>query len=124
MSDSLRSPYARLVKATSVRGEVATGCFASWRAVVVATSRTSTLEWNEERALLVSAEGAVLPARLRDLRLHAHESLAAFDADGDGIDELAARGLAINMGAQTVLKLDPATRRFSRFASGFAWEFR
>jgi hypothetical protein len=48
----------------------------------------------------------------------------AFDADGDGVDELAARGLATRMGAQSVLKLDPAAKRFSRFASGFAWESR
>ena len=33
-----------------------------------------------------------------------------------------ARGLATRMGAQSILKLDPASRRFSRFASGFAWE--
>ena len=92
--------------------------------MVIGSSRTPSLEWNEERVLLVSAEGAVLPARLRDLRLRAHESLVAFDADGDGIDELAARGLATRMGAQSVLKLEPSTRRFSRFASGFAWETR
>jgi hypothetical protein len=124
MTDSVKPPYPRLVKAATVRGDTATGCFASWRAVVIVTSRTPSLEWNEERAVLVSADGAVLSARLRDLRLRAHESLMAFDADGDGIDELAARGLAISMGAQSVLKLDPATRRFSRYASGFAWESR
>ena len=124
MTDSIKPPYPRLVKATAVRGDTATGCFASWRGLVIVTSRTPSLEWNEERAVLVSPEGAVVSARLRDLRLRAHESLVAFDADGDGIDELAARGLAISMGAQSVLKLDPATRRFSRYASGFAWESR
>jgi hypothetical protein len=122
MTDSLKSPFARLAKATVVRGDATTGCFATWRAVVIVTSRTPSLEWNEERALLIATDGSVLPARLRDLRLRAHESLMAFDADGDGIDELAARGLATRMGAQSVLKLDPATRRFSRYASGFAWE--
>jgi hypothetical protein len=124
MTDSLKSPFPQLAKATVVRGDATTGCFASWRAVVIATSRTPSLEWNEERALLIGADGKVLPARLRDLRLRAHESLMSFDADGDGIDELAARGLATRMGAQSVLKLDPAARRFSRFASGFAWESR
>jgi hypothetical protein len=92
--------------------------------VVIGTSRTPSFEWNEERALLVSPQGAVLPARIRDLRLRAHESLMAFDADDDGVDELATRGLATRMGAQSVLKLEPSTRRFSRFASGFAWETR
>jgi hypothetical protein len=124
MTDSLKSPFPRLAKATVVRGDATTGCFASWRAVVIATSRTPSLEWNEERALLIAADGSVSPARLRDLRLRAHESLMSFDADGDGIDELAARGLAVRMGAQSVLSFDPVTKRFSRFASGFAWETR
>jgi hypothetical protein len=122
MTDSLKSPFARLVKATAVRGDATIGCFATWRAVVIVTSRTPSLEWNEERALLIAADGSVMPVRLRDLRLRAHESLMAFDADGDGIDELSARGLATRMGAQSVLKLDPTSRRFSRYASGFAWE--
>jgi hypothetical protein len=124
VSDSLRSPFIRFAKATTVRGEAALGCFGGWRAVVVVTSRTPAFEWNEERALLVAPDGKVQTARLRDLRLHAHESLLAFDADGDGIDELSTRGLATRMGAQSILKLDPATRRFARFASGFAWETR
>jgi hypothetical protein len=123
-TDSLRSPFARFAKATTVRGDATVGCFGSWRALVVVTSRTPTFEWSEERALLVAPDGKVLTARLRDLRLRAHESLIAFDADGDGIDELSARGLAARMGAQSVLKLDPVTRRFGRFASGFAWETR
>jgi hypothetical protein len=124
VTDSLKPVFPRLLKATAVRGDATTGCFGSWRAVVIVTSRTPSLEWNEERALLVAANGAVTAARLRDLRLRAHESLMAFDADGDGVDELAARGLATRMGAQSVLKLDPAAKRFTRFASGFAWESR
>lgn len=124
MTDSLKPPFERLAKAASVRGDAAVGCFGAWRAVVIVTSRTPSLEWNEERALLVAEDGKVSSARLRDLRLRAHESLMAFDADGDGIDEIAARGLATRMGAQSVLKLDSASRRFSRFASGFAWESR
>jgi hypothetical protein len=124
VSDSVRSPLPRLAKAAVVRGDAAIGCFGSWRAVVVVTTRTPSLEWNEERALLVATDGGVATTRLRDLRLRAHESLVAFDADGDGVDEVAARGLASRMGAQSVLRLDPATRRLSRFASGFAWESR
>jgi hypothetical protein len=124
VTDSLHSPFLRFAKATTVRGEAALGCFGAWRAVVVVTSHTPGFEWNEERALLVAPDGKVQAARLRDLRLRAHESLLAFDADGDGIDELSTRGLATRMGAQSILKLDPATRRFARFASGFAWETR
>jgi hypothetical protein len=122
MTDSLRSPFPRLAQATTVRGDAVIGCFGAWRAVVIATSRTPTLEWTEERALLVAPDGKVSTARLRDLRLRAHELPVALDGDGDGIDELAVRGLATRMGALSVLRLDPATRRFSRLASGFAWE--
>jgi hypothetical protein len=124
VTDSLHSPFIRFAKATTVRGEAALGCFGAWRAVVVVTSHTPGFEWNEERTLLVAPDGKVQTARLRDLRLRAHESLLAFDADGDGVDELSTRGLATRMGAQSILKLDPATRRFARFASGFAWETR
>jgi hypothetical protein len=124
MTDSLHSPFPRLAQATAVRGDAVFGCFGAWRAVVIATSRTPTLEWNEERALLVAPDGKVSTARLRDLRLHAHELPVALDADGDGVDELAVRGLATRMGALSVLRLDPSTRRFSRLASGFAWEAR
>jgi hypothetical protein len=124
VTDSLHSPFIRFAKATTVRGEATLGCFGGWRAVVVVTSRTPSFEWNEERALLVAPDGKVQTARLRDLRLRAHESLLAFDADGDGVDELSTRGLATRMGAKSILKLDPVTRRFTRFASGFAWETR
>ena len=123
VTDSLKPPYALSAKLT-VRGDTASGCFGPWRAVVVVTTRTSAFDWTDERSLLVAPDGKAVTARVRDLRLRTHESLVAFDADADGIDELAARGFAPRMGAQSVLKLDPATRRFSRFASGFAWESR
>ncbi|HEU4719930.1 MAG TPA: hypothetical protein VFS59_01100, partial [Gemmatimonadaceae bacterium] len=123
VADSVKSSYARGGKLT-VRGDTASGCFGAWRAVVVVSARTPAFDWSEERTLLVTPEGKTAVSRLRDLRLRTHELLVAFDADGDGIDELAARGLAQRMGAQSVLKLDPTTRRFSRFASGFAWESR
>lgn len=123
VADSVKSSYASGGNLT-VRGDTASGCFGAWRAVVVVAARTPAFDWSEERTLLVTPEGKTAVSRLRDLRLRTHESLVAFDADGDGIDELAARGLAQRMGAQSVLKLDPTTRRFSRFASGFAWESR
>jgi hypothetical protein len=123
VTDSLKPPYGLPVK-LAVRGDTTSGCFGAWRALVVVTTRTPAFDWSDERALLVAPDGKPATARLRDLRLRTHESLVAFDADGDGTDELAARGLALRMGAQSVLRLDPATRRFTRFASGFAWETR
>jgi hypothetical protein len=123
VTDSLKPPYGLPTK-LAVRGDTVSGCFGPWRSLVVVTTRTPAFDWSDERALLVAPDGKAAAARLRDLRLRTHESLAAFDADGDGVDELTARGLAPRMGAQSVLKLDPATRRFLRFASGFAWETR
>ena len=123
VTDSLKPPYGLPVK-LAVRGDTVSGCFGAWRALVVVTTRTPAFDWSDERALLVAPDGKPATARLRDLRLRTHESLVAFDADGDGTDELAARGLAPRMGAQSVLRLDPATRRFMRLASGFAWETR
>ena len=123
VTDSLRLPYVGSGK-LAVRGDTASGCFGPWRFVVVVSSRSPAFDWSEERTVLVASDGKVIAGRLRDLRLRTHESLLAFDADGDGVDELAARGLAPRMGAQSVMKLDPATRRFLRFASGFAWETR
>ena len=123
VTDSVKPPYAVSPK-FSVRGDTASGCFGAWRAIVVVSARTPAFDWSEERAVLVAPDGKPASSRLRDLRLRTHESLVAFDADGDGIDELGTRGLAPRMGAQSVLRLDPATRRFARYASGFAWESR
>ena len=123
VTDSIRPSYAVSGK-LAVRGDTASGCFGPWRFVVVVSVRTPAFDWSDERTLLVGSDGKAVAGRLRDLRLRTHESLVAFDADGDGVDELAARGFAPRMGAQSVMKLDAATRRFSRFASGFAWETR
>jgi hypothetical protein len=123
VTDSVKPPYAVSPK-FSVRGDTASGCFGAWRAIVVVSARTPAFDWSEERAVLVAPDGKSATSRLRDLRLRTHESLVAFDADGDGIDELGTRGLGPRMGAQSVLRLDPATRRFARYASGFAWESR
>ena len=123
VTDSVKAPHASGSK-LAVRGDTASGCFGAWRAIVVVSARTPAFDWSEERTVLVAPDGKPAASRLRDLRLRTHEALVAFDADGDGIDELSARGLAPRMGAQSVLKLDPATRRFSRYASGFAWESR
>ena len=123
VADSVKPPYASGGKLV-VRGDTASGCFGPWRALVLVSARTSTFDWSEERAILVGSDGKPASSRLRDLRLRTHESLVAFDADGDGVDELATRALAQLMGAQSVLRLDPATRRFARYASGFAWESR
>ena len=62
------------------------------------------------------------PLRFVDLRFHAHDPLYVFDADGDGIDDLAARGHGDRSGGLTIMRLDMATKRLVRLVSGFAWE--
>ena len=65
---------------------------------------------------------SLVPMRFTDLRFHAHDPLYVFDADGDGVDDLAARGLGDRSGGLTIMRLDLAARRFVRLVSGFAWE--
>jgi hypothetical protein len=57
-----------------------------------------------------------------DIRFKAHEALRAFDADGDGVDDLAAKGRGERMGGTVVLRLDPAKRRLEYLTGGFGWE--
>ena len=59
---------------------------------------------------------------VNDLRFKTHEALRAFDADGDGVDDVAALGRAERSGGTVVLRLDPDKRRLTYIASGFAWE--
>jgi hypothetical protein len=96
-------------------------------------------EWVRERALAFDSLGRVRTLSVRDLRFKAHETLGAFDADGDGDDDLAARGRVTRAGALVVLRLveapapgPPASAgspppnvpasRLERAAAGFAWE--
>jgi hypothetical protein len=75
-----------------------------------------------ERLLLVTPDGALTVVRIDDLRFRAHDLLAAFDADGDGVDDLAAKGATTRAGGTAILRLDLAKKRAERLAAGFAWE--
>jgi hypothetical protein len=120
--DSVQAPYERMATESKVYSWWTPGCFGISRLLVVANRRTSDMEFAVERAVLVDSTGKVLPVRFSDLRFHAHDPLYVFDADGDGIDDLAARGYGDRSGGLTIMRLDVATRRFLRLASGFAWE--
>jgi hypothetical protein len=61
--------------------------------------------------------------RVDDLRFKAHDILYALDGDGDGIDDVAARGLTEAAGGSVVMRMVPPNR-LQRLASGFAWESR
>jgi hypothetical protein len=120
--DSVKAPYERLTAEAKIHSWSIPGCFGISRVLVLASRRTGDMEFAVERAALVDSVGKVIPIRFFDLRFHAHDPLYVFDADGDGIDDLAARGYGDRSGGLTIVRLDLASRRFLRLASGFAWE--
>jgi hypothetical protein len=112
----------RRPKPAQLRVTQVAGCFDAPRVVVVASLRGENYEWVAERAVLVSASGSVSAVRLDDLRFAGHEVLRAFDADGDGRDDLATRAVAEGSGGTSVLRWDMAKKRFVRLTAGFQWE--
>ena len=96
------------------------------RGLVLAVSlRDAEKEFLQERIVHIDdATGAVTPLRVADLRFKAHDLMAAYDADGDGVDDLVAKGVAEASGATVVLRFDQKAKKFFRLSSGFAWESR
>ena len=117
-----RAPYERLQRRTKVVVTQVRGCFGSARRALAVSLRAGDAEWVRERLVLVAPDGAVTMLRIEDLRFRAHDLLAAFDADGDGVDDLAMKGATQRAGGTTILRLDLATKRAARLAGGFAWE--
>lgn len=123
--DSLRASddqpiYARLKASLKSRRSTALGCFARARGIAIVTLYAGDYEWVRERVLLVG-DSTVERAVVRDLRFRAHEALHALDADGDGVDDLAARAWTPRGGGTVILKLAEGNR-LERLAAGFAWE--
>lgn len=119
-NDTLRLPLkARAsLRATSAR---ISGCFGAARVLVIANARSERNEYVFERAALIDSLGRAHPVRIVDYRFRAHDPILSFDADGDGVDDLAARGLAGGAGATTILRLVEG-RRLERLTGGFVWE--
>jgi hypothetical protein len=112
----------RLVSKRRVEVTEAVGCFGAGRALLFATTVGGAYEKVHERAVLVDTAGTVMPLRVSDLRFKAHQALRALDADGDGVDDIAALGHAARTGGTVLLRLDPEKRRLDYIVSGFAWE--
>ena len=115
-------PYERLQKKMSVASSQVVGCFGAARVALAVSLKAGNVEWVRERIVLVDSTGAAHALRVSDFRFRAHELLQAFDADGDGIDDLATRATTERAGATTVLTLDLKRWRLSRLTTGFAWE--
>ena len=114
--------YERLQSKIRVRSSAVTGCFADARVLLLVTLLAGDYEYVRERAVLVSDSGRVVALRPSDHRFRAHEALHAFDADGDGVDDIAARGLTTRAGSVVVMRLNRVEARLERMTAGFAWE--
>lgn len=98
------------------------GCFGDFDVVLFADLSATSREPAREVAVLLDSTGKASPLSVNDLRFKTHEALRAFDADGDGVDDVAALGRADRSGGTVVLRLDAKKRRLVYVASGFAWE--
>jgi hypothetical protein len=122
LTDSAKPPYERQIASARIQSWSVPGCFGFGHALIIANKRTPEMDFAVERVALLDSTGSVVPVRFTDLRFHAHDPLYVFDADGDGIDDLAARAYGDRSGGLTIVRLDLAARRFVRLVSGFAWE--
>ena len=114
--------YPRLQRKLAVSSSHIAGCFGLARAALVVTLRAGAYEWVREKVVLIEPAGRVTALKLSDFRFRAHELLLAFDADGDGVDDLATRGITEHQGATTILLVDVKGKKATRLSAGFAWE--
>jgi len=116
-------PYDRLVPTITVKNTVAPGCFGEGRTIVVSSLRAGAYEVVREKIVMISDSGAVTPVRLVGSRWRAHEAIYAFDADGDGTDDLAVKGTSDRAGGMVIFKLIEGPR-LEKLVGGFNWETR
>jgi hypothetical protein len=120
-ADTARSDGSRR-GAARVESSYAVGCFGAAHVLLIASLAASDFDDVQEVAVLLDDAGHVTPLRLTPLRFATHEVLSAFDADGDGVDDVAVRGQAARMGGTAVLRLDTQARQLDFLTQGFAWE--
>ena len=130
VSDSLRTvlladtataapPYRLAPRVVTSR---LTGCFGAPRLLLLAALRSGGDLLTREHAVLIDADGSVTPVPVHDFRFRAHLMLHVLDADGDGIDDVVARGYGRRVGSLVVLRFDPEAETLTRLTGGFAYE--
>lgn len=115
----------RLLTSVKVTSSQAPGCYGGLgRLLLIVSLRAGNAEYVRERVLVLSDSGVPTDLKVIDYRFKAHDAIYAMDADGDGVDDLAAKGVAELAGATVILRLDEKARRLARLTGGFAWEAR
>ncbi|MFN8571440.1 MAG: hypothetical protein U0132_05235 [Gemmatimonadaceae bacterium] len=112
--------YPRLIKSLHTRRSMLRGCFPDANVMVAVSLYGGDYEWVREKVVLLTMAGSVRSVPVKDLRLRAHDFLDAFDADGNGVDDVGGRGYTTRGGAHVVLRW--VENRLERVTAGFAWE--
>lgn len=120
-----KPPYERLQNSLRVSSSRIAGCYGKLgRVLLIVSARAGNTEWVAERMAILDDTGYVTGVKSSDYRFRAHDGVYAFDADRDGVDDLAARALGEAMGGLTIMRLDTARKRLDRLTAGFSWEAR
>ena len=116
-------PYERLVETITVRTTMVQGCFGTGRTIMLSSLRAGAHEFVRERVVMIADNGGISPVRIVGSRWRAHELVSAFDADGDGRDDLAVKGSSDRAGGTVIFRLVEGPR-LEKLAVGFNWETR
>ena len=112
----------RLKKSLKTQQSQAIGCFAHWRVLLLVSQSAGDYEYVHQLGLVVDTLGVAMPLTVRDLRFKAHEFVRVFDADGDGIDDVAVKGRGNRIGGLVIFRFVPEKKRLEYVMTGFAWE--